>query len=215
MDLLVWVVVLAVGTFGATVVRPWALDRWFAGRGPANGELVDVDRAATSARGPVEIGHQPASRLRLRGMTRWLSLGFFGLFGVGLLGVAAYTGTNHDNPQAALPPVGVAGLTASGLAVMAFARRAWMRGIDADAEGVVVTNLFETHRLAWSELVDISFDEVMNDGGGTAYHRLLLETEGPDIVADAPGGSAESGSRLGRARADLLAMRDEAVRKSL
>jgi hypothetical protein len=214
-DLLVWVVVLAVGVFGAKVVWPWAQDRWFAGHSPANGELVEADRAATPPFGPVETGHQPASRLRLRGMTRWLSLGFFGLIGLGLVGWAAYEGTNRDNPQANLPPAGVVGLTASGLAVMAFARRAWMRGIDADAEGVVVTNLFKTHRLAWSELVDISFDEVMNDGGGTAYHRLRLKAEGPDIVAEAPGGSAESGSQLDRARADLLAMRDEAVRKSL
>jgi hypothetical protein len=210
-DLLVWIVVLAVGTFGATVVWPWAHDRWFAGHVPASVEPVEADRAATSARGPVETGQEPAGRLRLRGMTRWLSLGLFGLIGVALLGWAAYEGTNHHNAQGTLT---AAGLTAGGLAVMAFAGRAWRRGIDADAEGVVVTNLFRTHRLAWSELVDISFDEVMNDGGGTAHHRLRLERKGRDIVAEAPGGSPRSGSRLDRSRADLLAMRDEAVRKS-
>jgi hypothetical protein len=155
-DLLIAIVVLAVGGFGARVVWPWALDRWFAGHGPANGALVDVDRAATSAREPVETDREPASRLRLRGMTRWLSLGFFGLIGLGLLGWAAYEGPNLDSPQGALVAVG---LSAGGLAVMAFAFRVWRRGIDADAEGVVVTNLLRTHRLTWSELVDISFDE--------------------------------------------------------
>jgi 4-amino-4-deoxy-L-arabinose transferase-like glycosyltransferase len=161
----------------------------------------------------VETGKEPAGRLRLRGITRWLSLGFFGLFGLGLLGWAAYEGTKDPaDPQGALIAVG---LFAAGLAVIAIAFRAWRRGIDADAEGVVVTNLVRTHRLAWSELVDISFDEVMNDGGGTAYHRLRLETEGRrSIVAEAPGGSTKSGSRLDRARADLLAMRDQAVHES-
>lgn len=211
MDLLVAIVVLAVAVFGARVVWPWALDRWFAGQGPANGGLVEADRAATSARGLVETRHEPARRLRVRGMTRWLSLGFFGLIGLGLLGWAAYERATIDDPQGALI---TAGLAAAGLAVMAFARRVWMRGIDADAEGVVVTNLFRTHRLAWSELVDISFDEVMNDGGGTAYHRLRLETQGRGIVAEAPGGSTKSGSRLDRARTDLLAMRDQAVHKA-
>ncbi len=211
MDLLVAVVVLAVGVFGARIVWPWALDRWFAGHGPAKGELVDVHPAATSARGPVRSSVEPAGRLRVRGMTRWLSLGFFGLIGLGLLSWAAYEGTNHDSPQSVLIAVG---LSAGGLAMLAFAFRVWRRGIDADAEGVVVTNLFRTHRLAWSDLVDISFDRVMNDGGGTAYHRLRLEADGRGIVAEAPGGSTKSGSRLVRTRADLLAMRDQAVHKS-
>ena len=212
MELLVAIVVLAVGVFGASVVWPWALDRWFAGDSPADGEVVDVDYAATSARGRVEAGKEPASRLRVRGMTRWVSLGFFGLIGLGLLGWAGYEAMNDGSPQGALIAVG---LCAGGLAVMVLAVRVWRRGIDADAEGVVVINLFKTHRLGWSELVDISFDEVMNDGGGTAYHRLRLETKGRrGIVAEAPGGSTKSGSRLVRVRAVLLAMRDHAIHKS-
>jgi hypothetical protein len=140
-------------------------------------------------------------------MTRWLQLVFFGLFGLGLLTGAAYEGTDHQL-------LTVLGLSAGGLAMLGLAVRGWRRGIDADAEGVVVINLFRTHRLAWSDLVDISFDRVENEGGGTAYHRLLLETEGGSIAAEAPGGSTQSGSRLFRTRADLLAMRDRAVHKS-
>ena len=63
------------------------------------------------------------------------------------------------------------------------------RRIEVTEWQVTVVNSFSRYVLAWHELSDIEFEEIQNQGGGTAYHRLAFVTPGRRIVAEAPAGS--------------------------
>jgi hypothetical protein len=51
-----------------------------------------------------------------------------------------------------------------------------------------VVNSFSRYHVVWHELSDIEFEEIQNEGGGTAYHRLAFVTPSKRIVAEAPAG---------------------------
>jgi hypothetical protein len=63
------------------------------------------------------------------------------------------------------------------------------RRIEVTEWQVTVVNSFSRYVVAWQELSDIEFEEIQNQGGGTAYHRLAFVTPGRRIVAEAPAGS--------------------------
>ena len=85
------------------------------------------------------------------------------------------------------------------------------RGIVAFPDGVLVRNLFRNRRVAWANLVDITFDAVVTEAGFTSYHRLLFTTTSGPVVAQVPGGRTTPGGRLDSARTRLLAVRDQMV----
>jgi hypothetical protein len=84
------------------------------------------------------------------------------------------------------------------------------RGIDADYNGVLITNMFSRRRFPWSHVDDIDLEAVKNEAGGVSYHRLVFVCDGERYVAEAPGGSDHPNSELVKARRRLLTMRDAA-----
>jgi len=62
------------------------------------------------------------------------------------------------------------------------------RRIEVTEQHVTVVNSFSRYVVAWHELSDIEFEEIQNEGGGTAYHRLAFVTPSKRIVAEAPAG---------------------------
>ncbi|MEZ0447110.1 hypothetical protein [Cellulomonas sp. ICMP 17802] len=135
-----------------------------------------------------------------------MQLTFGVLFGAVLVGMSVPFATDPDGGWL-LTLAGVA----AGALFLTIGIRGSRRGIDADQDGALVRNMFTSRWVPWSDLVDITFDAVQNQGGGTSYHRLLLGTRHGPVVAQAPGGRTTPGGRLDTARARLLAMRDQAT----
>jgi hypothetical protein len=102
-----------------------------------------------------------------------------------------------------------AGAAAFGAVFLVMGYRAPRRGIDADENGLRVTNMFSHRDLRWEQLRDIHFEPVQNEIGVTYYHHLVMYTDSGRVVAQAPGGTTRPGRRLDTARATLLAMRDK------
>ncbi len=140
--------------------------------------------------------------LRLRGRTRHLQRAFIPA------GLALLVWVTTLIPDPAWDRPVLLGIAAAGVAALLLGIRGPARGIDADALGVVVTNMVRRRQIAWAELDDIDFDVVHNQGGGTSYHRLAFLTARGVVVAEAPGGSPAAGSPLDVARTRLLEMRD-------
>lgn len=84
--------------------------------------------------------------------------------------------------------------------------------VHVDADGVILVNRTSTYVVPWSELREIDFHEVLNQGGGTAYHQLLFITADREIVAESIGGSARRNGPLAKARERIYAHRAEWVR---
>jgi hypothetical protein len=65
------------------------------------------------------------------------------------------------------------------------------RRVEVTEQQVTVVNSFSRYVVAWHELSDIELERVLNQGGGTAYHRLNFVTPTKRIVAEAPAGSRD------------------------
>lgn len=145
-------------------------------------------------------------KLRLRGRTRGLQLVLGLVFGLTVVGMGIGAAFAPDGGWL----VGVGGVAIGGFFVVIGVRGA-RRGMDADQHGILVRNMFTSRWVPWESLRDIGFEVVPNDAGGTAYHRLLLDTTHGSVVTQAPGGSDEPGGRLDLVRTALLRMRDQAI----
>jgi Domain of unknown function (DUF4352) len=137
-----------------------------------------------------------------------------GVLGFGFLVAAVVIGT-HSADVGEGWQLFAAGAAAFGAVFLVMGYRAPRRGIDADENGLQVTNMFSHRDLRWEQLRDIHFEPVQNEIGVTYYYRLVLDTDSGRVVVQAPGGTRRPGGRLDTARSTLLAMRDEFTKTSV
>ena len=163
--------------------------------------------------------------LRVRGRLRgvWLALWLAGAGGCVVVGVYGDTPGPESTPLPGshvwwLPLFLFLAAVAVGGAVRSFGR-----GLDADADGVVVRNMFRAFSIPWRDLAAIEFQGL---GGGTGepwkdpevwdisgwYYKLVFQRQdGSRVTAEAPAGRGTGpGEYLFELRERLLAMRSAA-----
>jgi hypothetical protein len=95
------------------------------------------------------------------------------------------TTTFRDDPLAGRVILGFCGLGTL-LWTWSVDRR---KRIEVTEQAVTVVNTFSRYDVPWRQLRDVSLEEIKNQAGGTAYHRLAFVTSTKRIVAESPAGS--------------------------